>query len=145
MEPEATPDLQPSPDRDVLLTAWVKITNNQPDMTTAITLQVGGLIVTGMLIGIAEYHKALGELFARSTNDATAQKTWRDMFRAMGESYTPSLTSNDDLLPSYIHLGNARVLRADGQLIPHNGGVLWRGRLATVDGWWFGSLESRPS
>lgn len=138
------PAMQPITDRDAFLAAWVEITNNNPGVDTSVTLLVGGLIVTGMLISITAYHKALGESFAASTADPELQRTWRETFAGMADSYKPQPPDATVPLPYYVHLRDARVMRADGQMIPHNGGVVWRGRLTAVDAWWFGSMESRP-
>jgi len=141
MEPSSLPT--PPTDRDGLLTAWVVIAN-KGTTETSVTLQVAGLIVTGDLIGVGTYYKALGEQFAAGTADGEAQQGWKATFDELAQSSTAvAASSAEDLstLPQYIHLRNARILRADGELIPHNSGVLWRGRLTAVDAWWFGLLS----
>jgi hypothetical protein len=89
-----------------------------------IILTVGGLLVTGQLIGRSSWANAQADTSEESSKDgATAE--------------TPSPPSDER---KYIHLKDARFY-SGGRTVPSEGdGFYWRGRVAAVDGFALGSL-----
>ena len=101
--------------------------------TIGITLTVGGLLVTGELIS------------AKTYMDEFLHGTLRDKMRFAIEA-NDSLKQQIENAPvgedGFIHLRNAKFLLPTGQPpVPGVGnGVLWRGRLDSVDGFFVGLL-----
>ena len=110
-----------------------------------ITLNIGGLVISGMIISRDEYMKGL----TSSIREGISK--WQDKPKELLESkilepmtqhkavggYTVKKTK-------YIHLKNSRVFNTGGKPIPARGdGFLWRGRISSVDGFSFGMLEYR--
>jgi hypothetical protein len=89
-------------------------------VTIGITLNVGGTIVTGDMIKSTQY-------FDELTRQLKAGPLMRNT-----ESDT-----DDHIETEFIHLKNAHIMDAAGDAFPRRG-TLWRGRLATVDGFMFG-------
>lgn len=126
-------------DSDWLLTDLIDYAN--AGYSIAITLTIGGTIVTGMLIGgsrwIDEFasvmHRGLSE---GSTADAADQV--RDGFLAYKVMYESPLIDTQTG-PSFIHLRNARLV-APGGMVPRGEGTYWRGRLSQISGWNLGEM-----
>ncbi|HEY9699680.1 MAG TPA: hypothetical protein V6D10_20635 [Trichocoleus sp.] len=91
-----------------------------------ITVNVGGLLVSGRVIGEREYVDLYGRQGLGFTSDEDIASL-ESVFRKSADS---------DL---YIHLGDARILAPTGQLLSVLGGV-WRGKLSAVDGFFLGAL-----
>lgn len=108
-----------------------------------ITLNVGGVLITGVVMSGRSYFKELGE-FVKSKTHGTpseaigqaigdANSQWSEMFpEAELESEAPYRPTN------YIHLRNAFVIGSNG-LMSDKKGALWRGKLSAVDGYFFGN------
>jgi hypothetical protein len=108
----------------------------------SVTLQVGGLLVTDLMISGAEYFKAMAEIFEAHMADPDGAKVFADSWREVGSTIygNPEYSSEP---PSYIHLKNARYVAPGGKVAPSEEGVLWRGRLSEVQGFNIGSLNVR--
>jgi hypothetical protein len=111
-----------------------------------ITLMVGGIVITGTLIGVKEYFREFGKLLATghsslSSNNIIKQyediglQTFQDMKTEYEEG--PEIVLNR---LTYIHLKNAKILHGN-LLIPNGADFLWRGRLIEIDGFALGSLS----
>jgi hypothetical protein len=143
---EAVEDEAPEDDGDWLLAIFVRAANR--GASVSVTLSVGGSIVSGMLVGAAEYLEGLGAEF--EATDMDDKDKMGDMFREMAvqarEEWSPENDEQtDDYVVSYIHLKDARYLGGAGGYMPSNRGLWWRGRLDKVDGWSFGSLDVQKS
>jgi hypothetical protein len=105
-----------------------------------VTLQVSGLLVSGVLAGGKAYFQGFAEDFASGLDDPGVAESVRDSFAKHGEIYKKE---GDDALPfpQYIHLRNARFFNTSGNPIPGNKGVWWRGRISEVAGFTLGSLS----
>lgn len=114
---------------------------NGGDLEFPITLFVGGLVVSGQLTSGHKYFEGLGEQLTQfmggpSENTDKAVKYFtsaRDIYTQMNEEGVEISP------PQYIHLREARIFTPGQQPIPTEG-TWWRGRLACVDGFHFGSL-----
>ncbi|MEE4451446.1 gas vesicle accessory protein GvpU [Novosphingobium resinovorum] len=107
----------------------------------AMTLQVNGLIVSGVMIGGAKYFElqtALVEPFA--TDEMKVAYYMKEVFATAADLYKPEEEDEAPSMPTYIHLRNAQFFSPGQRPLPGEG-VLWRGRLSSVDGFSFGSLS----
>ena len=103
-----------------------------------ITLQVGGMLVSGILASGEAYFGAVGS----QLSDAKAPE---DMKRAMSqlEDLSGKEFANAERDPgiTVIHLKEARFFMPGSAPIPTNQAVWWRGRLSEVAGFVIGGLE----
>lgn len=110
-----------------------------------VTLIVGGVVISGQMIGGAEYFRLFGNDFAEgllagSAVDAETTEGIAATYSRTGESIYADADDEFRPPPSFIHLKNARIVHAQG-MIPTNRGILWRGRIEMVGGWSLGALE----
>ncbi|BBI98466.1 gas vesicle protein [Ferrigenium kumadai] len=131
---ELTPFAVP---HDWFLQSLVNMANDGIEI--GVTLQVSGLLVSGVLAGGKSYFEGFAEDFSSGLNDPEAAESVRGSFAKYGEIYKKE---GDDAppLPQYIHLKNARFFNTSGNPIPGNKGVWWRGRISEVAGFTLGSL-----
>ncbi|MFT4171086.1 MAG: gas vesicle accessory protein GvpU [Rhodocyclaceae bacterium] len=124
---------------DWYLQALVKIVNGR-EFGFPITLYVGGLVVSGELISGHKYFEGLGDQlteFFGGPSDETAQAVRSFTFPA--GIYTEPQEGEEVPPPQYVHLRGARIFTPAQDPIPTEG-VWWRGRLACVDAFHFGTL-----
>lgn len=119
--------------------------NMQGKVELPITLYVHGLVVSGLLTSGGRYFDALGEQITAAFGPFLGEPN------NMGEQLTSGAAEiyaapRDSGPPAqYIHLRDAHVFAPGQQALPANG-IWWRGRLASVDGFHFGTLAaSHPS
>jgi hypothetical protein len=127
---------------DIVLEGYVHAVNRSVDTGIGVTLFVGGSVITGMLIGIAEYYSLLGDFWAETfKNDTGAMmaKSYKELSKRTHRSLT-SQKDDDHRPPVFIHLKNAQVVSADG-MVPSSPTMLWRGRIGQVQGYAMGTLQ----
>jgi hypothetical protein len=113
----------------------------------SITLQVGGVQVTGMTTSAEKYFRETAQLFDGAFADQDVNENFTKLINGFADSMKPK--EGNDNLPTYIHLSNAHFYAPSGD-IPRNDGkpVLWRARISAVDGFYIGSsaaaLASKP-
>ena len=119
-------------DVDRFLQTLVSIVN-QTNVGVEITLSVGGLLITGELVSVKNYFEGVAREMISTRADFATKEAFQMSFRHACNQYEPeSEDSNDNQpLPTYIHLKNAKPLQADG--LSHKG-MWWRSRLSAVDG-----------
>lgn len=110
-----------------------------------ITLNVSGLIISGVLVSGKKYFEEMS-IFMKS-----ASRQPDDISSALGDAwgkYTSIYEKPEDAPDGwsvgpvgYVHLMNARFYTAGQKPIPNNQGVLWRGKLSSVDGFFIGNLS----
>jgi hypothetical protein len=133
---------------DWFLQSLVDMVNSSTsNVSFNVTLSVGGVLVSGELIGGQHYFDGFGAEFTKSF-DENAAKTAKESFSKLGEIYrqggsdeTASGKAGTSAGPSYIHLKNARFSRTDGKPASSAKGVWWRGKLSAVDGFTLGVQE----
>lgn len=116
---------------------------NRTGNSIGITLFVGGVLVSGQLIGGKHYFDGFADTFAAGTDNPDDATWFKDMFSKLGDVYVePDGTYKQDAeLPHYIHLKDARTFHPSGNPIPGTGGVWWRGRIREVNGFNLGVLR----
>lgn len=125
--------------QDWFLEALVDEANMRNGEFIGITLQTGGAIISGMLVGSAEYFKGVSFHF-RDADEEPDPDTWGEWLLQRSEEFT--FKDDEDLRPaSYIHLRDARVFNGSHEPIPSNEGIWWRGRISSIDAFWLGRLK----
>ncbi|WP_310707563.1 hypothetical protein, partial [Burkholderia multivorans] len=111
------------------------------------TLFVGGLLVSGQLVGGKKFFEGFGAAFGGAFSKPETAAEIRQNFAKFGDMYvTEDGSYKEDMeSPHYIHLQDARSFHPSGAPIPGNGGVWWRGRIREVDGFNLGSLSQSAS
>ena len=132
--PELTPFAVP---HDWFLQSLVNMANN--GIEVGVTLQVSGLLVSGVLTGGKAYFEGFAEDFSGGLNDPEVAESVRSSFAKFGDIYKKE-DGDEPPPPQYIHLKNARFFNTSGNPIPGNKGVWWRGRISEVAGFTLGSL-----
>jgi hypothetical protein len=111
---------------------------NRYGVETAITLQVGGVQVTGMTMSAEKYFRETAGIFGGAFANQDLSESFTKLINGFADDVKPK--EGDDNLPTYIHLSNAHLYAPGGE-IPKNGGkpILWRARISAVDGFHIGS------
>lgn len=127
-----------TPGQDPLLAMFVEQTRIglRPNMT----LMVGGLLVSGVLVGLREYVEGVAEEFRNASSDTPgigpAVAKAFDMAMAQLDADVGDEDGEGSFDPAFIHLQDVRVRDPQGHLIRAR---WWRGRLEAVDGFFFGT------
>ena len=125
---------------DGLLEMFVNLANNA-SLEIGITLQVGGIIVSGILISGKKYFQGLAcELRANASINLAAEAIQNAM-NDMSTAYV--LSDNSEMLePKFIHLREARILLSSPSNFSSDIRVAyWRGKLDCVEGFVLGELN----
>lgn len=110
--------------------------------TFPITLNVGGFLASGILIGGKEYFENFGTDFAGMFPPGESANNIKESIAQYGDIYTLDKYKQESKI-GYIHLKNARFFNTSGNPIPvSNKGVLWRGRIEEVSGFCLGLLSN---
>jgi hypothetical protein len=136
-----------SPEHDWFLAQLVGWAN-EFGIEQGITLAVGGAVISGQLISGKRFFEELATFVMSSGGNATDElkKALAESIKQWTVIYNqPEGTADDSAppVPTYIHLRNALWIYPDGRFLPANHGVLWRGKLAAIDGFCLG--ETRPA
>jgi hypothetical protein len=115
-------------------------------MEVGVTLNIQGQLITGKLISGRKYFDNLSKLMEKLR--ATSPDDSKPSFDALKYTYTefaeiyPTIDKAKILAvkPHFIHLENAKIFLSRESFIPERG-ILWRGKLASVDGFIVGNLE----
>ena len=129
-------------DKDWFLQSLVNIVNSG-SFNFGVTLNVGGFLVSGQLVGGKEYFEGFGSDFAGAFCGGEIAETIKKTFAGHGDIYSSDNETSPS--PSYIHLKDAKFFNTNGNPIPGNRGVWWRGRLSQVDGFSLGSLRAETA
>ncbi|AKP91853.1 gas vesicle protein [Achromobacter ruhlandii] len=133
---------QPTPPADVFLQFLVNLVNNGGQLESiGVTLQMGGMLVSGSIVSGAEYFDRFAAAFADSLSDMEppARQAVRTSLAELGDVFR--LPQPAEPLPNYIHLADALFFTADGTPIAGQP-TLWRGRSSAVDGFILGRLQA---
>ena len=122
---------------DWLLQYFVQFVNDSP-IVLPVTLSVGGNLVSGQLISDSAYFDQLTEDFSQSMTGEIKESA-KSFIQALKPKPTISDDETDQVACQFIHIKNAQVFTDAGKPIVADG-TLWRGKIAAVDGFSFGSL-----
>ena len=106
------------------------------DDVMEITLTVGGLLVTGKLVSAHKFHSSS---LGNSEEDLEAKERLKNDYKI--PEGPPEKVSQYIADTAYIHLQDAKIAHPSGNFIPGTGGVWWRGKIKSVDGFFLGSLS----
>jgi hypothetical protein len=134
---------EPEFERDWFLQTLVNMANSSTSKGLfGITLLTHGFLVSGMLVNGREYFNGFAEDIASGLDDSETAKSIKENFVTMGNSVYDKRDNDDNLPPpTYIHLFDAKFFHPNGQPIPANKGVWWRGRISEISGFSLGSLS----
>ena len=118
---------------------------NEYQVELGITLNVRGLIVSGMLVSDRAYFDGITQEVSKSEAHEDTKKLFHTTFAKIASEFeeenTTEISSKRlDSLPKFIHLRTARMYPSDDKSIP-NTGVWWRGRISEVSGFGWGLLK----
>jgi hypothetical protein len=128
---------------DFILQGIINGLNDRGTGSLTITVQSHGMLVSGHLIGGREYFHLLGEQFAMANGtDPSTVDEIREQYKSFAAIYEQdrSLIPESSREPSYIHLRDAKFFTSFGRAITNKIGVLWRGRLIEVSGFFVGEI-----
>lgn len=132
--------------RDWLLSQIVDWAN-ATEARFLVTLNVGGCVVSGLVVSGRDYFDALSDVFADQFSEDTkeAAKAAIVGFKVIYPEPVPEAEDNTEDLPRnppmYIHLLNAQIWHNTGSPMPSDRGVIWRGKISSVDAFWLGNLR----
>ncbi|MFJ1302942.1 gas vesicle accessory protein GvpU [Pseudomonadota bacterium AL_CKDN230030165-1A_HGKHYDSX7] len=132
---------QAGPQADAFLQFLVNLVNSGTALqSVGVTLQIDGMLVGGHIISGAEYFDRFAVAFsdALTGEQAGSREAVRTALAGFGDVFRQEQPASP--LPNYIHLTNAQFFTTDGKPISQQP-VLWRGRLAEVDGFVLGNLQ----
>lgn len=122
------------PARDPVLLLLAGLAN-QGLVTLGITLNVNGLIVTGITASMQDYFAGLQEEARNAGADVGVT-----LFGSVLSAYEEHAAR--DKFTDFLHLRDARILRGDGYYLT-NRGVWWRGRIDSIDGFFLGQVGAK--
>ena len=135
---------------DWFLTTLVNLANSGA-LEMGVTLLVGGLLVSGTLVGGATYFEGFSRSFYEGfsssfPDDPEVSESVRSSFAQLGLLYPSSGDGNTSLPPpEFIHLKQAKFFTPGNKPTPDNQGVWWRGRLSEISGFHLGNLSWTPA
>jgi hypothetical protein len=131
---------------DWFLQALVSIVNDE-SASIPITLSVGGLLISGEMIGGKTYFDEFARQFKEGFKGISSETaaTIEEAFKRLGDVYDPtqkeSRANTYIPKPHLVHLRNVQMYHPGGPPLLSEKGVLWRGRLEAVDGFSLGKLS----
>lgn len=131
-----------TPSADAFLQFLVNLVNNGSQIESiGVTLQMGGMLVSGSIVSGAEYFDRFATSFTDSLGmlDADTRTSVHASLAELGDVFR--VPQPADPLPNYIHLADALFFAADGTPVAGQP-TLWRGRTSSVDGFILGRLQS---
>ncbi len=128
-----------APSQDWFLQFLVNLANKNR-FELDITLTVGGILVSGTLVGVRQYFDELSADFASPFDTGSNPEVIKDTFKKIGEQCSCVSPSEKTETPSYIHLKNVHFANVQGKRVSENKGIWWRGRISQVQGFTPGKL-----
>lgn len=136
-------EIEPKHERDWFLQTLVSMANNsQNAIQIGITLLTHGFLVSGKLISGKEYFSGVAEEFASGFTDIENAAAIKRGFEGMVNKVYDRPENSEIPPPGLLHLKDAKFFHTNGNPIPGNRGVWWRGRISEISGFSLGSLEA---
>ncbi|WP_109507344.1 hypothetical protein [Nocardioides speluncae] len=124
---------------DAGLSALANLMQRHDGASLTVTLSVSGSLVTGDLVGrntwLDQQHRQFADL-DKAVGEIAAQL--REGLRRPADGERDA--EGEVFVERYVHLVNARYV-VGGSFVPAQGGMFWRGRLQSVDGWSLGVVK----
>ena len=119
-------------------------TVNDHEGFIGVTLQTGGFLVSGRLISGAVYFEEFAEEYAGHGDGEADKAVFRRYAKEFREGLARDAASPPEAgltPPQFVHLRDARFYQSSGQpVVGGETGVLWRGRITEVQGFFLGEL-----
>jgi hypothetical protein len=126
----------PKPDYDGLLQALVAFAN-QWGITSTITLNLGGSMVSGELISVNSYIDEFAAQYRDGFTDPELGKTFFELVSSFKPETPNPAGTLPEQRPRYIHMRNVRTYAPGRPQFAVNS-TLWRGRISEVSGFVLG-------
>ena len=120
------------------------------DVRRGLTVTVGGVVVSGTLIGTMAFCRRLADQFASTGGGTGMDETFAEAFGSLvdevngvgqGDRRHPADAASYAQATAFVHLADARYVSGGPGPLPHGRhGVLWRCRTADVTSWSLGDL-----
>ncbi|MGH2341116.1 gas vesicle accessory protein GvpU [Segnochrobactraceae bacterium EtOH-i3] len=111
----------------------------------SITISIGGSIISGMLISGRKYFEEIAlAVGSKSTQKGDICDVISSVWKSKTSIYSKSENSSEDFELgeiNYIHLKDARFHAPGQSSMPSGKGVLWRGKISSIDGFFIGSFN----
>ncbi len=130
-----------TPKKDWFLQFLVNLANRK-HFELDLTLTVGGILISGTLVGVRQYFDDLSNYFAGPFTSGSNSDEIKDTFKKIGEQCTCVSSTEQTETPSYIHMKNVDFFNGQGKLLSGKEGIWWRGRLSEVQGFTPGRLSN---
>mgnify|MGYP003635604363 CR=1 FL=1 len=131
-------------EKDWFLQDLVGMVNNS-NLTIGLTIVTHGFLVSGTLIGGKQYFIGFGEEMDTGIGETDNGKTIRENFEKIGTEIYSEEKQKKDGNPTFIHFKEAKFFHPNGNPIPGNRGVWWRGRISEVSGFSLGTLNAEQN
>ena len=132
-----------TPDTDWFLQLLVETVKNCK-LKIGITLNIGGLLLSGNLVSGKDYFEGLAKDLSSCFPNKEASARIKHALEEYAEKiYSESNQGSSQIPPpAYIHLENANFFSFNGQSLSSNGSVWWRGRMSEIQGFILGTLKT---
>ena len=115
-------------------------TINRSDIEVGLTLNVGGSLVTGTAISGKKYFNEFAAIYSGAFPlDQETKDKVRVSIEQFANIYIEEAEKPPALPPNFIHMRNVHTIHGVN-FLPTEQGVLWRGRVSSVDGFSLGSM-----
>jgi hypothetical protein len=128
------------PTEDWLLQDLVRLANRYDGFSVGVTITTRGGVITGSLIGVREYFREYGRLWAQVMGGGELGDQIAAQWAKRGEDDMAEVINYETHHYNYVHIKDARIV-AGTSIVPTAGGFLWRGRIAEASGFALGSLK----
>ena len=119
---------------------------NQGAITCGITLNIGGFLISGILVSGKDYFEGFAEEISSGYRDEKIVESLRKAFGSFAKKYDRIENPEEKRpFPHYIHLKEARFFNTSGNPLPGNRAVWWRGRISQVQGFILGLLSQEQT
>jgi hypothetical protein len=105
----------------------------------SVTVAIEGAILSGMLIGAAEFFKLYGAAWRSGLGNADKAEEIEATFVTQGQEAKEQIESGKANL-AFFHLRDAKIV-SGGMVLPRQAGLLFRGRISRVSGFAVGKLS----
>jgi hypothetical protein len=110
-------------------------------MEIGITLSVGGILVTGIMVGGRKYFEHFAKKFASGFSDPDLSASLEKSISQYTQIYD-NAPEDVEATPTFVHIRDVAFYASSATPIPSQKGHWWRGRLTKVDGFVLGTLST---